>query len=329
MTRYWAIAPYDARESEIWAEVWDYDYTNGLIAIGWGVLGDLSALNEQEIRVRVVNQWPMYTAGAATSVARMLYKFYHEIEIGDQIIVRRGVKRIAGLGTVTGKGHFNPDGLHEVFERFPYDDGSVQNFPHQLKVSWDEEICSSEYEFDAPMFGMQTLYELPKEKFDSLMGREVEAEISLSTDITTESQIEFVLEKYLEEFIISNFDAIFKGQLRILEAPEEGPIGRQFRTDVGNIDILAQDVSTNALVVIELKRGRGADKVVGQILKYMGWISENLCKNGEEVQGVIICKDFDAKLLYAIKMTQNIAVKYYRIDFKLRDEAENLWGVTS
>ena len=72
-------------------------------------------------------------------------------------------------------------------------------------------------------------------------------------------------------------------------------------------------------MVIELKKGRGSDKVVGQILKYMGRVDENLCEEGQRVKGIIICKEQDSKLSYALKMTTNIAVKYYRVDFQLSD----------
>ena len=48
----------------------------------------------------------------------------------------------------------------------------------------------------------------------------------------------FVLEKYLEDFIVSNFGTIFKGNLRIYE-DSEGADGQQYDTDIGPIDILA------------------------------------------------------------------------------------------
>ena len=40
-------------------------------------------------------------------------------------------------------------------------------------------------------------------------------------------------------------------------------------TEVGTIDILADEPDTNSLVVIELKKGRESDKVVGQTLRYI------------------------------------------------------------
>jgi restriction system protein len=43
-------------------------------------------------------------------------------------------------------------------------------------------------------------------------------------------------------------------------------------------------------LVIELKKGRSSDVVVGQILRYMGFIKNELAVNGESVRGIIIDK---------------------------------------
>jgi hypothetical protein len=48
-------------------------------------------------------------------------------------------------------------------------------------------------------------------------------------------------------------------------------------------------------VVIELKKGRPSDQVVGQVLRYMGWVKKHLCTNGQAVKGLVICRDHDPK----------------------------------
>jgi restriction system protein len=126
----------------------------------------------------------------------------------------------------------------------------------------------------------------------------------------------FALEKYLEDFIVSNFVAIFKGKLQIYE-DANGSDGQQYPTDIGPIDILAVDSATGSFTVIELKKGRPSDQVVGQILRYMGWVKKNLCRNGQGVKGLVICRDPDPKLSYAIEMTSNIDVRYYKVSFIL------------
>lgn len=59
---------------------------------------------------------------------------------------------------------------------------------------------------------------------------------------------------------------------------------------------------------------------MGQLSRYMGWVQENLCEHDESVQGLIICKEKDKKLEYALKIQPLMNVKFYKIDFKLRDE---------
>ena len=75
--------------------------------------------------------------------------------------------------------------------------------------------------------------------------------------------------------------------------------GRQYSTTVGPIDLLAIDTKTGDYVVIELKKGRGADKVYGQCSRYMGWVRKNLAGKGAKVHGVIVARDIDKKLMAA------------------------------
>ncbi|MCZ7673542.1 MAG: endonuclease NucS [Chloroflexi bacterium] len=168
---------------------------------------------------------------------------------------------------------------------------------------------------------MHTVYEITESQYLPLVeGSSIES--VTNSDESVENQNEFVLEKYLEEFIVSNFATIFKGKLKIYE-DSEGLDGQQYFTDVGAIDILAVELATNYFVVIELKKGRSSDRVVGQILRYMGWIKENLCTDNQLVKGLIICRDPDPKLSYALTMVNNVDVAYYSVSFALRNAPNN------
>lgn len=128
---------------------------------------------------------------------------------------------------------------------------------------------------------------------------------------SVENQNEFVLEKYLEDFIVSNFTAIFDDKLEMLE--------RQYATDIGSIDILAKERKSGSFVVIELKKGRSSDNVVGQICRYMGWVKKHLCAEGQPVKGLIICRSADPKLQYALETTEHVDVRYYKVSFTLSE----------
>jgi len=166
------------------------------------------------------------------------------------------------------------------------------------------------------VFPMHSVYEITESQYRSLLEGDADLPLSEAPE-ATEDQNAFVLEKYLEDFIVSNFDTIFKGKLKIYENAE-GLDGQQYGTDIGPIDILAFEPSSRSFVVIELKKGRPSDQVVGQILRYMGWVKEKLCANGQAVKGLVICREPDERLRYALQMTNSIDVRYYSVSFALR-----------
>ncbi|MGQ9534918.1 MAG: endonuclease NucS domain-containing protein [bacterium] len=132
----------------------------------------------------------------------------------------------------------------------------------------------------------------------------------------TES-MEFAMEKYLEEFIETNFDKINFGAKLELYQDEENNSGRQYPTPVGNIDLLAVDREKKEFVVIELKKGSGSNAVIGQILRYMGWVKENLAK-GYNVRGIIIAKEKEEGLEYALRLMPDVNLFLYEVSFNLK-----------
>jgi restriction system protein len=86
---------------------------------------------------------------------------------------------------------------------------------------------------------------------------------------------------------------------------------------MGQIDILAVSKDNKRLLVIELKRGRASDIVVGQILRYMGYVKDELLDPGQEVEGIIIALEDDKKLRLAISIVPSITFFRYELNFKL------------
>jgi len=164
-------------------------------------------------------------------------------------------------------------------------------------------------------------YDISLFKLDSVWWKITEGhEPSIGDSDSEGSTTGFALEKFLQRFLVDNWEKTPLGGLYDILSEDGDLVGDQYPTkEVGNIDILARDKKTNEWLVIELKRGRGSDKVVGQIMRYMGWVQENLCNEGDSVKGMIICKEKDKKLEYALKTIANIELKFYQIDFKLID----------
>ena len=69
--------------------------------------------------------------------------------------------------------------------------------------------------------------------------------------------------------------------------------------------------------MVELKRGRGSDVVVGQVLRYMGFVKEELAEPSQAVRGVIIALEDDIRIRRALAMTPMIDFFRYQMTFKL------------
>ena len=144
---------------------------------------------------------------------------------------------------------------------------------------------------------------------------------SLDLEVKDETSIVstglFYMEKQLEEFIIENWNESEFGKTLDL-IYEDGLLkSQQYKTDIGIIDILAKDKVTGSYVVIELKRNQTSDDTVGQVLRYMGWVTENL--NEKSVRGIIVAGKYDEKLYYAQNMIQAVDVFLYEVQFKLKE----------
>lgn len=137
--------------------------------------------------------------------------------------------------------------------------------------------------------------------------------------IAPAAEMEFALEKYLEDFIVENWDKIDFGERLELFRDEDGNEGQQYVAgDVGYIDILARDDKNN-FVVVELKKGQTNDAVVGQVLRYMGWVRANLAR-GNDVRGLILVREKDSRLDYALnEVGGKLKVKRYSVSFRLVD----------
>jgi hypothetical protein len=131
----------------------------------------------------------------------------------------------------------------------------------------------------------------------------------------------FYMESQLEDFLIENWDKTELGKKYDLIEEKGELISQQYRTEIGIIDILAEDKSSKQLVVIELKKNQTSDDTVGQLTRYMGWLEEHKT-NGRLTKGIIIAAQYDNRLHYALKKVKDVEVYLYRVDFKLQEFAK-------
>ena len=89
-----------------------------------------------------------------------------------------------------------------------------------------------------------------------------------------------------------------------------------YETDTGPIDILAISRDKKELLVVELKKGRASDSVVGQIQRYMGYVQEELAEDNQRVRGAIIALEDDLRIRQGSQwFAANI--EFFRYEVKL------------
>jgi len=104
--------------------------------------------------------------------------------------------------------------------------------------------------------------------------------------------------------------------LKYFDEEEQTRKNGQYDTQaVGIMDMLCIDENRN-FVIIELKR-QGTDKTLGQILRYMGWTKEELCKDGQKVKGFIIAEHKDKYLDFALKIIPDVTFMKIILSIKL------------
>lgn len=96
---------------------------NNVIAIGWPDFGDLSKVTStrEAFKERYAQVYPNDKLGAIPTSAGMLYRFIHEIKIGDYVVFPSKVDRMVNIGVVEGE--------------YTYVD-SEKEYVQQRKVKW-------------------------------------------------------------------------------------------------------------------------------------------------------------------------------------------------
>jgi len=154
--------------------------------------------------------------------------------------------------------------------------------------------------------------EASKAVIDEAIGGDDEDEAKSSED----AEAAFALEYQLRDFIAQNLGAIRINGLSLqLYVDPTGRDGVEFPSATGPIDILAVDDS-GAFVVFELKRASSPDRAIGQLARYMGWVTQTVGK-GQNVQGVIVARTISENLRYAASVIPNVSLFEYKVEFHL------------
>lgn len=289
-------------------------HTGGFIGVGW--MPKTSLENESPSDFREFNQKfvPVYleqhpdkTRIGAGLACGQLYTVSFGIKKGDIVMVPNGQSEYY-VGEVTGDYFFEPN--HKL--------------THRRAVTWYPELLSREVMSESlrnSSGGITTVINLSKygEEIDALLEGKIPTALN-STDSTIEDHSVFALEKHLEDFLVKNWSTTELSKKYDIYTEEGEIVGQQYPSDTGPLDILAVSKDGKELLVVELKRGRASDAVVGQIQRYMGYVKGELAEPGQTVRGLIIALEDDLKIQRALSVNENIDFYTYKIQFSLEKQ---------
>jgi restriction system protein len=154
-------------------------------------------------------------------------------------------------------------------------------------------------------------------EIEKLLGDPVPPDL-IATDPDVEDPAAFALEKHLEDFLVQNWAQTELGKEYDIFAEDGELVGQQYPTDTGPMDILAIKKDKSELLVVELKKGRASDAVVGQVMRYMGFVLQDLAEPGQTVRGIIIAQEDDKRIRRALAVAPSVEFFRYQISFKLQ-----------
>jgi restriction system protein len=217
-----------------------------------------------------------------------------------------------------------PDGngsyfVGEVAGDYTYHPGEI--LPHRRHVKWYPETIernemSQALQNSTGSIGTVSTITKHKAEIDQLLAGNT-LEPLIATDESVEDPSVFALEKHLEDFLVHNWSHTLLGKTYDIYEDEGELVGRQYPSDTGPIDILAISKDKKELLVVELKKGRASDVVIGQIQRYMGYVLEELAEDDQTVRGVIVALDDHLRLRRALKVTSKIDFYRYKVSFNL------------
>ena len=241
---------------------------------------------------------------AAGLACGMLWTIAKGVQIGDFVLCPDGKGRYYA-GEITGGYEYHKN----------------EDLPHRRAVRWFSQTIARD-EMSEPL--RNSTGSIATVSNISRYASELETLLSggqLPTIVSTDESIEdpsvFALEEHLEDFLEKNWKSTELGKRYNIYEEDGDTVGRQYPSDTGPIDILAVSKDKKSLLVVELKKGRASDVVVGQIQRYMGYVKDELAEKNQEVRGVIIAFEDDIRIRRALSVTENIDFFTYKLRFKL------------
>jgi restriction system protein len=287
-------------------------FEGGFIGTDFGIKEDLSQKLPEQWREFNKQFIPVYLASHPDKT-----KIGAGLACGALWTVSKRIKKGDIVLCPDGAGSYR---VGEIVGDYYYAAGT--NLPHRRKVNWLDAVIakvamSEALQHSAGSIGTVSEVSGYSAELELLLGKAHTPVKIISNDPEVEDPYAFAMENHLEEFLVKNWNQTALSNDFIIYEEEGEPVGQQYPTDAGPIDILAISKDKKRLLVIELKRGRASDVVVGQTLRYIGFVQEEIATEGQKVEGAIIALENDQKIRWALVTVPFISFYRYEINFKL------------
>ena len=187
-----------------------------VIALGWQQIGDLSLIapDREAFKEKYIAAYPDAKKGSIPTGVGMLFRFCHEVQIGDYIIYPSKIDRMINIGEVTGDYMYVPDSSEYVQQR------SVKWLKHIPRMSFSQgalyEIGSAMSFFMVKNYADEFLAALDKGFAKNISEGEEDDTVGATADDIIESTKDFILKELsrqlkgydLEQFVADLLQAM-------------------------------------------------------------------------------------------------------------------------
>ena len=232
----------------------DHLFLHGnVVAIGWKEMGDLRTINadRDSFKIKYTETYPDAKKGSIPTSSGMLFRFIHEMQIGDYIVFPSKTDRMINIGTV--------DGAYEYVE-------TAHEYVQQRKVKWVKhiprtlftqgalhELGSAMSLFMLKNYAEEFLAALDKDFKKNATSGTIDETVGATADEIIESTRDFVLKELsrqlkgydLEKFVADLLNAM---GYRTTVSPQGGDSG---------IDITAYKDELPPRILVQVKSGDG------------------------------------------------------------------------
>lgn len=191
---------------------------DSIIAIGWKEMGNLNPLDgtREAFKEQYSQAYPNAKKGSIATGAGMLYRFVHEVQIGDYVIFPSKIDKQINIGTIESEYIYNPDAREYVQQR------KVKWLKHFPRTAFSQgalyEVGSALSFFSVKNYADEYLNSLDKnfKKTNLINSEEEDASVAITAEEIVQTTKDYILKELsknlkgyaLEEFVADLLQAM-------------------------------------------------------------------------------------------------------------------------